>query len=96
MRAVEIIGPVALRELLNLPKQPMQQQQAKPLVVQSDAAKQQQTVGKLVNQIAAADNAEHVPTEMEKVSAMMKFNDLKKQANANMGVKKTAIWQKNL
>jgi hypothetical protein len=96
MRAVEIIGPVALRELLNLPKQPIQQQQPKPLVVQSDATKQQQTVGKLVNQMAADDNAAHVPTEMDKVLAMMKYSDLKKQANARMGVKKTPIWQKNL
>jgi hypothetical protein len=95
MRVVEIIEPVALRELLNLPKQPIQQQ-PKPLVVQSDATKQQQTVGKLVNQMAADDNAAHVPTEMEKVLAMMKYSDLKKQANAKMGVKKTAIWQKNL
>lgn len=94
MRALEFIEDDMVCELLNLPK-PITQQK-KPHVVQSDTVKQQQTVGKLVNQMAVDDNAVRAPTEMEKVSAMMKFNDLKKQANAKMGVKKTAVWQKKL
>lgn len=53
-----------------------------PVAIQPSLVKQQGRVGQLVTQIAASDQQQPA-TEMEKVLAMRRYSDLKKQADKN-------------
>ena len=83
MKIRELMDAVELNELLNLAKQPTQQQRRRPIIVQPDAVKRKQTVGTLVNQIAAADT-KRAPKEEDMVLAMWKYRDVQQQANDNL------------
>jgi hypothetical protein len=56
--------------------------QQQPVAVPPSIVKQQGRVGQVVAQIAASDQQKPA-TEMEKVLAMRRYSDLKKQTNKN-------------
>ncbi len=57
-----------------------------PVAVPPTIVKQQGRVGQVVAKIAASDQ-QHPATEMEKVLAMRRYSDLKKQTDKNYAVR---------
>lgn len=82
MKINEILTEKELLELLNIPKQPKQQQPQRPFVVQPDRVLSKLHVNGVATDIAA--NAVKRPaTELEKVLAFKQYSDVKRQANRN-------------